>query len=81
MNRWLQTGSLSDKRKLVDNENPTQPNKIIKTTDVITQEVVETKKWPSVWNDCQWFEFKEKYPWIICSNGKLKCKTCSSIHA
>ncbi|XP_008183248.1 E3 SUMO-protein ligase KIAA1586-like [Acyrthosiphon pisum] len=32
-----------------------------------------------VWNESQWIEFKEKYPWIVSADGKLGCNICSSI--
>ncbi|KAL5233444.1 hypothetical protein ACI65C_000854 [Semiaphis heraclei] len=31
------------------------------------------------WNESQWIEFKEKYPWIVSADGKLGCNICSSI--
>lgn len=40
---------------------------------------IESKKWPMVWNESQWIEFKEKYPWIVSADGKLGCNICSSI--
>ncbi|CAI6369062.1 unnamed protein product [Macrosiphum euphorbiae] len=85
MDSWLKTGSLLErKRKSENNKNP--PNKmkkiniipeISKTADNVTlvspsssNSNIESKKWPVVWNESQWIEFKEKYPWIVGADGK-----------
>ena len=71
---------LERKRKLENNKNTPNKikknNDIIlpetsKTTDNVTlvspsssNSNIESKKWPMVWNESQWIEFKEKYPWM-----------------
>jgi len=62
---------------------------ISKTTDNVTlvspststtsNSNIQSKKWPMVWNESQWIECKEKYPWIVSADGKLGCNICSSI--
>jgi len=35
--------------------------------------------WPSDWSYDQWVEKKNKYPWLICSDGKIGCEYCKSV--
>ncbi|UYV79362.1 hypothetical protein LAZ67_17002309 [Cordylochernes scorpioides] len=32
-----------------------------------------------VWNDSQYIQFKEKYPWLSISKGRLGCNICASV--
>ncbi|XP_050064565.1 E3 SUMO-protein ligase KIAA1586-like [Aphis gossypii] len=35
--------------------------------------------WPSDWSYDQWIEKKNKYPWLIYSDGKIGCEYCKSV--
>lgn len=35
--------------------------------------------WPSDWSYDQWVGKKNKYSWLICSNGKIGCEYCKSV--
>ncbi|XP_022170490.1 E3 SUMO-protein ligase KIAA1586-like, partial [Myzus persicae] len=35
--------------------------------------------WPSEWSYNQWVEKKNKYPWLICIDGKIGCEYCKSV--
>ncbi|UYV74863.1 hypothetical protein LAZ67_12001455 [Cordylochernes scorpioides] len=32
-----------------------------------------------VWNDSQYIQFKQKYPWLSISKGRLRCNICASV--
>lgn len=95
MDCWLKTGSLLEKRKSENetNSSPNEIEKTNIILPVIAEPTnnaelkhssdsnsnFENKKWPIVWTESQWFEFKEKYPWVVSVDGKLGCSICSSI--
>lgn len=35
--------------------------------------------WPSDWSYDQWVEKNNKYPWLICSDGKIGSEYCKSV--
>ncbi|KAF0746987.1 E3 SUMO-protein ligase KIAA1586-like, partial [Aphis craccivora] len=39
----------------------------------------EVHLWPSEWNYNQWIQKKDRYPWLICDNGKIGCLYCKNV--
>jgi hypothetical protein len=35
--------------------------------------------YPVCWNDSTWREFKTKYEWLVCREGKLGCSVCKDV--
>uniref|UniRef100_A0A8C5MST2 DUF4371 domain-containing protein n=1 Tax=Leptobrachium leishanense TaxID=445787 RepID=A0A8C5MST2_9ANUR len=42
-------------------------------------DVHETVLLPECWDQDQWLEFKQKYPWLFLKNGLLGCKVCREV--
>lgn len=36
-------------------------------------------QWPCVWSESNWLDKVSKYPFLVCSNGKLGCKICKQV--
>lgn len=39
----------------------------------------EIHLWPSEWTYNQWIQKKDRYPWLICDDGKIGCLYCKNV--
>ncbi|KAL4082353.1 hypothetical protein QTP88_030035 [Uroleucon formosanum] len=39
----------------------------------------EVHLWPSEWTYNQWIQKKDRYPWLICDDGKIGCLYCKNV--
>lgn len=47
----------------------------------VSDPVAISDPWPSIWSRKTWNEFKNRYSWLDCRNGRLGCNACSGVYS
>lgn len=75
--RIKETGGEISTTIIVENRPSTDESLVNKNVEQISN--LEKISEFEIWNDSQLFSFKNKYAWLICSNGKLGCRVCTNV--